>query len=242
MRPPPQADWYVESLARGLNVLSSFSAEEPSLRVTDVSRRTGLSRAASRRLLMTLVQEGYAGLEGDRFFLRPRVLDLGFCYLSSMGFADLARPILADLARDTGEAASVAILDGLDTIYVARASHSPHLNVFVPLGARFPAYATSLGRVLLAGLAPAELERRIAGLRLTSFTPASLRSKRELLDELKRVRAQGWSSTANQLKAGIGGVAVPIRDPQSDVRAALNVHMIVPPDAVTLDASGGTIM
>lgn len=228
-------DWYVESLVRGLMVLRSFDASAASQRIIDVAKRTGLSRAASRRLLMTLQEAGYLDLEDDRYTLRPAVLDLGFSYLSTLKIPALAQPILAKLVSRFGEAASVAILDDTETLHIARAAEGQKFNNHIPIGSRLPAYSTSLGRVLLAALPEQDMKERVSRMKVELLTPLSISSRTALLSELKAVRQQGWSATANQIREGIGGIAVPVRDRHGKTRAAINLHRLVDPGTVALN-------
>jgi IclR family pca regulon transcriptional regulator len=228
-------DWYVESLVRGLMVLRSFDAGSASQRIIDVAKRTGLSRAASRRLLMTLQDAGYLDLEDDRYTLRPAVLDLGFSYLATLKIPALAQPVLAKLVSRFGEAASVAILDDTQTLHIARAAEGQKFNNHIPIGSRLPAYISSLGRVLLAALPEPEMKERVSRMHFELMTPQTISSRTALLAELKTVRQQGWAATANQVREGIGGIAVPIRDRHGSARAAINLHRLVEPGAVGIN-------
>jgi len=149
---------YVQSLDRGLAVIRSFSAERPRLTLSEVARQTGLSRAAARRSLITLQTLGYVGSDDRHFYLTPRVLTLGYAYLSSLSFADVAQSHLTDLANDVHESCSASVLDGFDIVYVARAATKRIMTISLSVGTRLPAYATSMGRVLLAAL-PGDLPR-----------------------------------------------------------------------------------
>lgn len=149
---------FVRSLDRGLGVLRAFSAQTPAMSLSEVARRTGLTRAAARRLVLTLVELGYVRARGREFSLTPRVLDLGYSYLSSVSLPEVAEPHLERLVAEVGESSSVAVLDNDEIVYVARVPTSRIMTVAINVGTRFPAYATSMGRVLLAGLAKSELD------------------------------------------------------------------------------------
>lgn len=214
---------HVQSLARGLAVIRSFSATEPELTLSQVARATGLSRAAARRFLLTLEDLGYVRSDGRLFSLTPRVLELGYAYLSSLSLPEVADPHLERLAAEVHESASVAVLDGEDVVYVARVATARIMRVTISIGTRFPAHCTSMGRVLLAGLPPAELDaylERAPLRRLTSHTivlPAALRG------ELERVRERGWAIVDQELEEGLRSIAAPIRDRSGRTVAAVNV-------------------
>ncbi|MEV5890011.1 IclR family transcriptional regulator domain-containing protein [Nonomuraea fuscirosea] len=214
---------HVQSLARGLAVIRAFSATEPELTLSQVARATGLSRAAARRFLLTLTDLGYVRSDGRLFALTPRVLELGYAYLSSLSLPEVADPHLERLAAEVGESASVAVLDGADVVYVARVATARIMRVTINIGTRFPAYCTSMGRVLLAALPPEALETYLGRAelrRLTSHTivlPAALRA------ELDEVRGRGWAMVDQELEEGLRSIAAPIRDRAGRTVAAVNV-------------------
>ncbi|MEV0617307.1 IclR family transcriptional regulator C-terminal domain-containing protein [Nonomuraea sp. NPDC050404] len=214
---------HVQSLARGLAVIRAFSAAEPELTLSQVARATGLSRAAARRFLLTLADLGYVRSDGRLFSLTPRVLELGYAYLSGLSLPEVADPHLERLAAEVRESASVAVLDGEDVVYVARVATARIMRVSISIGTRFPAYCTSMGRVLLAALPGEALEtylERAALRRLTSRTivlPAALRA------ELAEVRGRGWAMVDQELEEGLRSIAAPIRDRTGRTVAAVNV-------------------
>ncbi|MBB5777182.1 IclR family transcriptional regulator [Nonomuraea jabiensis] len=214
---------HVQSLARGLAVIRAFSATDPELTLSQVARATGLSRAAARRFLLTLEDLGYVRSDGRLFSLTPRVLELGYAYLSSLSLPEVADPHLERLAAEVHESASVAVLDGEDVVYVARVATARIMRVAISIGTRFPAYCTSMGRVLLAALPPDELDAYLEGAslrRLTSHTivlPAALRA------ELGKVRGRGWAMVDQELEEGLRSIAAPIRDRSGRTVAAVNV-------------------
>ncbi|WCB94422.1 Pca regulon regulatory protein [Baekduia alba] len=221
--PPPARDrQFVQSLERGLSVIRALSAPEPQT-LSDVARTTGLTRAASRRFLLTLQQLGYVHLSGTRFALTPQVLELGYAYLSSLTLPEVAEPHLERLVEEIHESSSVSVLDGTDVVYVARVSTRRIMRVAISVGTRFPAYATSMGRVLLAGLEPARLDAVLARSELVALTPETIHEEGELRAELERVRAQGWALVDQELEAGLRSVAAPIHDRDGRVVAAINV-------------------
>ncbi|MFG3340777.1 IclR family transcriptional regulator C-terminal domain-containing protein [Glycomyces sp. NPDC048151] len=213
---------HVQTLARGLAVIRAFDAEHPRLTLSEVAKETGLTRAAARRFLLTLADLGYVRADGRDFALTPRVLELGFAYLSGLTVPELAQPHLERLVAEVGESASVAVLDGADVVYVSRVATSRIMRVAINIGTRFPAATTSMGRVLLAGLAPADLDERLAATELRAHTPYTITDEPRLRRELDQVRAQGWAFVDQELEEGLRSIAVPLRD-SSGVIAALNV-------------------
>ncbi|MGY1691545.1 IclR family transcriptional regulator domain-containing protein [Geodermatophilus sp. SYSU D01105] len=214
---------FVEALARGLDVIAAFSADRPTMTLTEVATATGLARPTARRLLLTLEEMGFVRTSGGAFQLTPRVLSLGMAYVSSLGLWDIARPHLEALVARTGESSSMAQLDGSDIVYVARVSVPRIITLRVEIGTRFPAVRTSQGKVLLAALAPDELDAVLAEPSRAGLPPAPDPSPEQLRDELVRVRARGWALADEELAPGIRSVAVPVRDRTGAVRAAMNV-------------------
>ncbi|ALE72935.1 Pca regulon regulatory protein PcaR [Pseudonocardia sp. Ae168_Ps1] len=218
----------VRSLARGLAVIRSFDADRPQQTLADVARSTGLTRAAARRFLLTLADEGYVRTDGRLFALTPRVLELGWSYLSAMGLPEVAAPHLERLVATVRESASVSVLDGdpatgYDVVYVARVPTSRIMTVAITIGTRFPAYATSMGRVLLAALPPATLDTYLAGLRPETLTEHTVAAPEALRAELGRVRADGHCVVDQELEEGLRSIAVPVHDRAGRVTAAANV-------------------
>jgi IclR family pca regulon transcriptional regulator len=214
---------FVQSLERGLAVIRAFGVERPQLTLSEVAKATGLTRAAARRFLLTLVQLGYARSEGRYFSLRPRVLELGYAYLSALGLPEVAQPHLEALGARVHESASISVLDGMDIVYVVRVPSRRIMSVSIALGTRFPAYATSMGRVLLAGLDPRELEEYLAQVRLEPLTPMTVADQSELRQILDQVGHDGYSAVDQELELGLRSVAVPVRDGRGAVIAAMNV-------------------
>jgi IclR family transcriptional regulator, pca regulon regulatory protein len=216
---------YVQSLERGLAVIRAFGAERPELRLSDVARETGLTRAAARRFLLTLVRLGYVRQDGNTFSLRPRVLELGYAYLSALSLPEVAQPHMETLVSEVNESSSVAVLDDLDIVYVARVPTQRIMTITIAVGTRLPAYATSMGRVLLAGLDRGALEERLERMeieRLTLTTVPDLGTLRQRIDD---VRDAGWAAVDQELEQGVRSAAVPIRDATLGVAAALNVSV-----------------
>lgn len=214
---------FVQSLERGLAVIRAFSASRPSLTLSEVAAATGVTRAAARRFLLTLVDLGYMRSDGRYFSLTARVLELGYAYLSSLTLPEVAEPHLEDLVVKVNESSSMSVLDGTDIVYVARVPVSRIMTVAISVGTRFPAYATSMGRVLLAGLPEPELEKILAELRLEPLTGRTLATPEALRAELARVRGQGWSLVNQELENGLRAIAAPVRDSAGTVVAAVNI-------------------
>jgi IclR family pca regulon transcriptional regulator len=214
---------FVQSLERGLAVIRAFDAKHPSLTLSEVATSTGVTRAAARRFLLTLADLGYVRSDGKRFSLTPRVLDLGYAYLSSLTLPEVAEPHLEALVAEVNESSSVSVLDRGDVVYVARVPTSRIMTVAISVGTRFPAYATSMGRVLLAGLSEDDVKAYLAAVRLDPLTSRTISSVDLLRAEITRVRAQGWALVNQELEEGLRALAAPIRDRSGKVVAAINV-------------------
>lgn len=214
----------LESLERGLMVLQVFSAEHPALTLSEVARLTGLTRATARRIILTLEQLGHVRSDGRLFSLTPKVLNLGWAYLSSLSLEDLARPILQDVVDRTGESVALGTLDLPDIAYLAR-SYAPRHRLVVAggPGTRLPSYATSLGQVLLAQLSEPELEDYLATIELEAFTPHTCVSVPELRERLAATRERGYGLSDQDLELGLRGVAVPVRGYADRVVAAMSI-------------------
>jgi IclR family pca regulon transcriptional regulator len=213
----------VQSLERGLTVLQVFSREHPRLTLAEVARLAGLTRATARRVLLTLEHLGFARSNGRGFELTPRVLDIGYAYLSSLDLASIAEPAMEALVERTHESCSAAVLDGGEIVYVARVPTKRIMTISLGLGSRLPAYATSMGRVLLAELERDQVDDLIGGGPLPVVTDRTITKPAELHDELARVRAQGWALVDQELEIGLRSVAAPLRNRQGAAVAALNV-------------------
>lgn len=219
----PREAYHVQSLERGLSVIRAFDAEHPELTLSEVARICDLTRAAARRFLLTLVDLGYVRSDGRQFMLTPRVLELGYSYLSSLSLPEVAQPHLKELVAQVHESSSVCVLDGDDVVYVARVPTSRIMTVAITVGTRFPAYATSMGRVLLAGLPADEQERYLARVRLAPLTRRTVTTPQALRAELRKIRIQGYSIVDQELEEGLRSAAAPIRDATGAVVAAANV-------------------
>jgi IclR family transcriptional regulator, pca regulon regulatory protein len=220
---PARPPHYVQSLERGLAVIRAFDADHPQLTLTDVARRTGLTRAAARRFLLTLADLGFVRTDGRLFLLTPRVLELGYAYLSSQTLPKIAEPHLKRLVAEVRESSSVSVLDQGDVVYVARVETSRIMRVAITVGTRFPAYATSMGRVMLADMRPQELDTYLRRMELRPFTARTVTTEEELRAELDTARRQGYAIVNQELEEGLRSVAAQIRDLTGRVVAAVNV-------------------
>lgn len=206
----PDGSSYVQSLARGLAVIRAFGAATPRLSLSDVARATDLTRASARRFLLTLESEGYVRLRDGQFELTPRVLELGFSYLSAQSLPEVAQPHLEALSHATGESSSASILDGHDIVYIARVPTRRIMSVGITIGTRFQATATSMGRALLASLSADELDTYFDGYFPTRFTSRTIVDEAALRAEISRVREQGWSLVDGELENGLRALAAPV--------------------------------
>jgi len=213
---------FVQSLERGLSVIRCFDADNARLTLTEVAQRTGLTRATARRLLLTLGELGYVSANGRHFSLTPRVLDIGYAYLSSLNIQQIAQPFLEALSERVKESVSVTVLDGADIIYVARVPTKRIMTISLGLGSRLPAYCTSMGRVLLAELTPAQLAAIVPD-RLEPRTEHTVATRAELEAVLADVRRQGWALVDEELEVGLRSLAAPLRDASGRAVAAMNV-------------------
>ncbi|HUL25935.1 MAG TPA: IclR family transcriptional regulator C-terminal domain-containing protein [Streptosporangiaceae bacterium] len=215
---------FIEALARGLDVIRAFQPRQPAMPLAAVAAATGLARPTARRILLTLEQMGYVRAVPGGFELTPRVLELGMSYVLSRNLWEVARPHMERLVGRTHESSSIAQLDGPDIVYVARVAVPKIVALAVTIGTRFPAMQTSLGKVLLAALAPDEVERVLAEPSRSGITPRAVPGSEERAVTLREVRARGWALTDEELAAGIRSVAAPLRDGDGRVIASLNVN------------------
>lgn len=223
METPRPGDSYVQSFARGLEVIRSFSADSPQQTLSEVAARSGLTRAGARRILLTLQALGYVETDERLFRLTPRILDLGFAYLSSMPIWNLAEPAMEALAEQVKESCSAAMLDGTDIVYVLRVHTHKIMSINLGVGTRLPACATSLGRMLLAGLPDDEVRARLAASRREPLTRHTVTDVDALFNRVLQARKQGWCLQDQELEEGLISIAVPLRGRDGRTIAALNV-------------------
>ncbi len=213
---------YLSTLERGLSVLRAFNQSRPEMQLSEVAAATGLNPAVARRCLNTLVQLGYVAQHGRRFLLRPEVLVFGSAFLASMNIEQIAGPHLQKVRDETGDSSSMAVLSGSDILYLAHVSTNRRIRLGASVGTRFPAYATSLGRVLLAFQDEAGIDAYLAGTELARFTEHTITSGAELRKRLREARANGYDSAQDELDYGIVSVAVPVFDGERRIAAAIN--------------------
>lgn len=215
---------FMTSMARGLAVIQCFSQTNRQLTISQISGMTGFSRAAVRRCLYTLAKLSFAGSDDNRhYYLRPRVLTLGHSYISSMPLAAAAQPILDQVSRVLRESCSIATLDGTEIVYIARANVTRIMSIDLGVGSRLPAFCTTMGRVLLAHLAPQEADELLSRIQFKRYTEHTVVGVDKLRQILKTVQRNGYSIIDQELEHGLRALAVPIRNPMGKVVAALNV-------------------
>ena len=216
---------FMTSLARGLIVIQAFTQQTPQMTISQLSVRTGLSRAAVRRCLYTLTKLGFAGAEdGQRYALRPRMLSLSHTYTTSSALSTAAQPILERMSSTFRESFSVATLDGEEIVYIARTVvPSRVMAVDLHIGSRLPAYCTSMGRVLLAYLPPEQLEQYLAKVDLVPHTTRTVTSVEKLRLSLRTVRRLGYAMVDQELEVGLRSLAVPVYAPNGRVVATVNL-------------------
>lgn len=226
---PPESDEldarreFVQGLQRGFAVVKAFSADARHLTVAQVAGRTQLTRAVARRYLLTLKEMGYVVQHGGEFTLTPRILDLGFTYLSTIDVPNEALPFMHELAETLRESCSVAVLDGSDAVYVARVAAKRIMSINLVVGSRLPAHATSMGKVLLAYLPPAMLDAYFAIAPLQRLTSRTICDEETLRRALQQVRERAWAFADQESEDGVRTVAVPLFDVSMQVQAAMNV-------------------
>src|SRR6266568_5443892 len=222
-QPPPRDSDFVQSLDRGLAVIRAFGPDRERLSLSEVARATGLTRAAARRFLLTLVKLGYVRNDGREFSLRPRVLELGYAYLSGLALPEVAAPHLEELVAKLHESSSISVLDGHHIVYVVRVPTKRIMTVAISVGTRFPAYATSMGRVLLAALSPDELDRYLAEATFEPLTARTVTDVGRLREIIGDVARRGYAIVDQELEEGLRAVAAPIRGAADVGTAAINV-------------------
>jgi IclR family transcriptional regulator, pca regulon regulatory protein len=216
-------DEFVQSLERGLAVIKAFGPEREKLSLSDVARLTGMTRAAARRFLLTLVELGYVRNDGREFSLRPRVLELGYAYLSGLTLPDVAAPHMEELVGKLHESSSISVLDGEQITYVVRMPTKRIMTIAIAVGTRFPAYATSMGRVLLADLSDEDLDDFLQRTELQPITSRTLTDTGKFRAMLAEVARQGYCIVDQELEDGLSSIAVPIRGIPDVGTAAMNV-------------------
>jgi len=216
---------HIGSLAKGLKVLEAFGADTPRMTITDASAATGLDRATARRCLLTLHHEGYLDYDGKFFTITHRALRLGMGALAALPLPQIVQPWLDQLAEQIGQSCSVAILDGTEIVYLARAAQRRVMSIGLMPGSRLPAHCTSFGRVLLASLPSEQAAEIIRASDLTPRTAASLTTPEAILDQLATILEQGFAVIDQEIEVGLRSIAVPLRNSRGQTIAALNTGM-----------------
>ena len=227
---PPEAptlaapgDSFVQSFARGLAVIRSFSAEAPSQTLSEVAARAGMTRAGARRILLTLQTLAYVEQQDKRFRLTPKILDLGFAYLSSLPLWHLAEPTMSRLVGEVKESCSAAVLDGSEIVYVLRVPTRKIMSINLGIGSRLPAYCTSMGRMLLAGLPPAQVTQILGKAELPKLTRHTVTKPAALARLVDTARKQQWCLVCEELEEGLISLSVPVLDRSGHCVAAMNI-------------------
>lgn len=214
---------FIQSLERGLQVIQVFSKEHPTLTVTEAAKLTSLSRPATRRILLTLENLGFATSEDGHFSLTAKVLSLGYSYISSKNLWEMAQPHMQKLVTQTGESTSISVLDGSDIIYVVRIPTKRIMTISLEVGSRLPAYATSMGQVLLAHLPTEELNHYFKTTDLQAWTKKTVIDETKLKERFAQIKKDGWAFIEQQLEEGLSSLAAPIRNYEGRVIAAINI-------------------
>lgn len=218
-----QKDEYVQSLERGMRVLLSFSAQNPSRTLSDIARDTGLNRATARRLLLTFAHLGFVAHDGRAFSLTPKMLDLGFSYLASLSVVDVANPVMRRLTDEIHETSSLCVLDGRDVVFVARSAANRLMVLSAAVGYRVPAHLTSMGRVLVAFLSTQQQERWLDAYTTGGEPTRDAPNREHFVELLQHVRQDGWVLVDGELEQGLRTIAAPIFDSTGQCVAAMNI-------------------
>ena len=217
---------HLESLDKGLRVLELFgSGETAGFAMIEVAERLDMPRAVARRVLLTLERLGYLRSDGRRYALAPRVLALGYTYLASLGFREVARPVLQALAESTGHTCSIGVLDGDEVVYVLRAEAKRLVRIDLAVGSRIPAWANSMGRLLLSGLDAKALDDYLERLQPVRMTRHTVTDKRKLKARILEAGREGWCAIADEVEEGIRGIAAPLHDAEGRLIAATNISL-----------------
>lgn len=214
---------FIQSLERGLAIIRAFGPDAPVQSVSELASKTGLTRATARRFLITLIELGYIETDGRSFQLTPRVLELGYSFLSGLGLPDVALPHLERLVAEVDESSEASVLDGEDIVYVVRVPSTSIMTIALNVGARMPAHATSMGKVLLANLPDDELDEFLSTAELQGYRPKTITDPGALRKELMQVRRQGYALADQEVEDGLVAIAVPVHDRSGRAVAAINL-------------------
>ncbi len=220
---------FLQGFANGLQVISSFGPHATAMTAAEIARRNGLTRAAARRILLTMQALGYVEARGRMFQLRAKVLDLGYAYLSSVTWLNIAQPVVEEIVAKTHMPCNGSVLDNHDIIYVLRVSTriENRADLAISIGRRFPAHLTAMGRVLLGGLSPEDLDRYLTSANLLAPTPRAIAAPDALRERIEQERARGWSFVDQEHATGICSLGVPLHDAQQRVFAAIGIGWLV---------------
>ena len=214
---------FVSSMARGLEVLRTFNRTGRKMTLSQVASETGITRASARRILLTLIHEGYAVTDGKMFDLTPQVLELGHSVLSAKGVWEIAKPFIDQLSAETQESVSAAILDKFDVVYVSGAQYHRVISVGISIGARFPAHCTANGRVLLAAQPEDRWADMLRNIELTKMTEKTVTDPKKFRKILEQVRDQGWSFVDQELEIGLRSISAPVKTEAGVLVGAINI-------------------
>jgi IclR family pca regulon transcriptional regulator len=220
---PHRNNDFIQSLERGLAVMNSFSRERTNQTLSEVAQMTGLTRATARRVLLTLTELGYVHQSSRSFSLTPKMLDLGYSYLSSLEVVEVAQQPMERLVEEVKESSSMSVLDGSEIVYVARVPTKRIMTIALALGSRLPAYPTSMGRVLLSGLPDSQIDDYIDQTRLERLTPHTITDPDEFRAAIDNVRAKGFALVDQELEVGVRSIAAPILNGRQEIIAAMNI-------------------
>ena len=215
---------FMATLAKGLAVLRAFGEERPTMTLSEAAAAVNLSRATARRILRTLAELGYVAQQGRQFSLAPRVLELGFRFLSTQSWIERAEPLMTGLSEDLGESCSASVLQDTDIVYVAHVPTRRIMAASVTIGTRLPAFHTSMGRVQLGFLPDAEIWRRLRSVQVEAFTPSTIVDIGALFERVKQDRAQGFAIVDEELERGLRSISVPLLTRSGHNFAALNLN------------------
>ena len=214
---------FVKSFAKGLQIITLFSAEKSQVTLAEAAELTGMTRAAARRFLLTLNELGYVQFDGRHFKLTPKTLELGYSYLASLRYYSIVEPYLQEVTDKVQESTSAGVLDNTDVVYVARAASKRVLTITTSVGTRIPAYTTSMGRVLLANLEAEQLDEYLSKVKLERLTKYSITKESALRRELENVFEQGYSIVDQELEIGLRTIAIPLRSTLGNAEIGVNI-------------------
>lgn len=214
---------FIQSLERGLAIIRAFGPAAPELSVGELAASTGLTRATTRRFLITLIQLGYVETDGRLFRLTPKVLELGYSFLSGLRFVDVTLPHLERLVAEVDEDSEASVLHGEEIVYVVRVPSSKMMTMAINVGGRLPAHATAMGKALLAALPPERLDEYLATAELRPFMPRTVTDAAELRGQLEEVRKAGYAIVEQEVEEGLIAIATVVRERSGTAVGAINL-------------------